>query len=180
MNLTNTVDLQENQRLNQLLISYILHRKSSYVELLYDCVEVNVFLPVQVTSILHRKIIKLHIKISNKINMPQNIPMNLLDLEQNFQSCISKFSDYNCYKNSEQNFQRCISKVLAICSGTKYQHIQYMVKNQSNLMIKHEMFPLLLLTNASLARHSAASCGSSMCLIRFTASWFFITCKISK
>lgn len=34
----------------------------------------------------------------------------------------------------------------------------------------------LILVNASLARHSAASWGSSMCLIRSTASWFLITC----
>lgn len=41
---------------------------------------------------------------------------------------------------------------------------------QSNLMIKQEIFFLLILIKASLAKHSAASCGSSMCLMRLTAS----------
>lgn len=51
----------------------------------------------------------------------------------------------------------------------------HMVRCQSKRMIKHEMLLLLILIRASFAKHSAASCGSSMWLIRFTASWFFIT-----
>lgn len=52
-----------------------------------------------------------------------------------------------------------------------------MVAYQSKRMTKHEILLLLILIKASFAKQSAASCGSSMCLMRFTASWFFITCK---
>jgi len=61
--------------------------------------------------------------------------------------------------------------------STKLKVTPFMVRNQSKRMTKHEILLLLILIKASFAKHSAASCGSSMCLMRFTASWFFITCK---
>lgn len=72
-------------------------------------------------------------------------------------------------------------KLMKMCSFIQkcYQVIQqtFSFLHHSNLMIRQEILLLLILFIASFAKHSAASCGSSKCLIRFTASCCFIACR---